>query len=85
MDKLIQALISEVKLHYQVHKDAPMPSTLRVNLELRVKAFIADQLKICNPGDIVDEAATRIELAYHNDDKAGLVGPWYNEWLRKQG
>lgn len=77
MDKLLEAIVKEVRLHHGIPTDAPMPRAMMVNIEARVKAYLAVTLRICNAQDVVDGMQDRMDLARQQDERAGLIGPWY--------
>lgn len=78
MDKLLEAIVKEVRLHHGIPTDAPMPRTMMVNIEGRVKAYLAVTLGICNAQDVVDGMQDRMDLARRQDERTGLTGRWFD-------
>lgn len=77
MEKLIEAITKEVRLHFGVDTNLPVPNTLRINIEGRIKAYLAVTLGISNAQDVVDGLQDRMDLARRQDERAGLTGRWY--------
>lgn len=77
MDKLIEAITKEVRLHYGVDTSLPMPKAMQVNIEGRIKAYLADTLGIVDARTVVDSMQDRMGIALRQDERNGLVGRWY--------
>lgn len=70
MDKLIQAIIAEVRIHYGITANKPTPPTLEVNIETRIKGYLAETLGIVKPQAVLDAMAQRKELAEYKEEQA---------------
>lgn len=77
IDKLLEAIVKEIRLHHGIPMDAPMPRVMMVNIEGRLKAYLAVTLGICNASDVVDGMQDRLGMARRSDERNGLVGRWY--------
>jgi hypothetical protein len=77
VDKLIEAIVNEVRVHHGIHSTLPMPRAMSLNIEARIKGYLSVTLGICNASDVVDGMADRMDLARRQDANMGLVGKWY--------
>lgn len=77
MEKLIEALTKEVRLHYGVDTSLPIPATLAVNMEARIKGYLAETLGICKAADVADKLGLRMANAAMRDAEKGLTGRWF--------
>jgi hypothetical protein len=64
---LIESLIKEVRLYDGVDTNKPIPATLHVNLELRIKSHMALALGICPPGHVTELMKDRLDAANESD------------------
>lgn len=77
MDKLIQAIVAEVCVNYGIKPGTPMPRAMQVNIEGRIKTYLAVILGIVDAQTVVDSMQNRLDLARRQDAHNGLTGPWY--------
>lgn len=77
MEKLAQAIVSEVCLNFGVPLDTPIPAALLANVEGRIKAYFAVTLGICDPSDVLRKMEPSVQIARAQDARKGLTGKWY--------
>ena len=65
--QLIESIINEVRLYDGVDTNKPIPATLHVNLDLRIKSHMALALGICMPSKVTEMMNDRIDAANESD------------------
>lgn len=77
MEKLVQAIVNEVCVNYGIKPGMPMPKAMQLNIEGRIKAYLATTLGVCDARTVVDSMQDRLEIARQQDQRAGLTGRWF--------
>lgn len=77
MEKLVQAIIAEVCVNYGIKPGTPMPKAMQINIEGRIKTYLAVTLGVCDARTVVDGMQARLDIAKEQDARNGLAGRWF--------